>query len=219
MQIGNLKPADGARTKKVRIGRGIGSGIGKTSGRGQKGQNARSGGGVKAGFEGGNIPLIRKIPIRGFNNYNFRKRYSTVNVGDLEVLEPNTVVDIEFLYENRFIGTRSALILTRRSQIMFVKTGDKVRVIAGKDKGKEGTITKTVAGKDRVVVEGVNIVKKHQKPSNEYPQGGVIDIEAPIHVSNVQLLDPSTNEPTRVGFKVEDGKKVRVSKKSGNVLG
>ena len=92
---------------------------------------------------------------------------------------------------------------------MFVKTGDKVRVIAGKDKGKEGTITKTVAGKDRVVVEGVNIVKKHQKPSNEYP----------LHVSNVQLLDPSTNEPTRVGFKVEDGKKVRVSKKSGNVLG
>ena len=72
MQIGNLKPADGSRTKKVRIGRGIGSGIGKTSGRGQKGQNARSGGGVKAGFEGGNIPLIRKIPIRGFNNYNFR---------------------------------------------------------------------------------------------------------------------------------------------------
>ena len=57
---------------------------------------------------------------------------------------------------------------------MFVKTGDKVRVIAGKDKGKEGTITKTVAGKDRVVVEGVNIVKKHQKPSNEYPQGGSI---------------------------------------------
>ncbi len=104
MQIGNLKPADGSRTKKVRIGRGIGSGIGKTSGRGQKGQNARSGGGVKAGFEGGNIPLIRKIPIRGFNNYNFRKRYSTINVGDLEVLEPNTVVDIEFLYENRFIG-------------------------------------------------------------------------------------------------------------------
>ena len=104
MQIGNLKPADGARTKKVRVGRGIGSGIGKTSGRGQKGQNARSGGGVKAGFEGGNIPLIRKIPIRGFNNYNFKKRYSCINVGDLEVLEPNTVADIEFLYENRFIG-------------------------------------------------------------------------------------------------------------------
>ena len=92
---------------------------------------------------------------------------------------------------------------------MFVKTGDKARVIAGKDKGKEGVINKIISSQDRVVVEGVNIVKKHQKPS----------IEAPIHVSNVQLLDPSTNEPTRVGFKVEDGKKVRVAKKSGNVLG
>ncbi|GAO99953.1 50S ribosomal protein L24 [Fructobacillus ficulneus] len=102
---------------------------------------------------------------------------------------------------------------------MFVKTGDKVRVIAGKDKGKEGTVTKTVAAKNRVVVEGVNLVKKHQKPSNEYPQGGVIDIEAPIHASNVQLIDPSTNEPTKVGFKFEDGKKVRFAKKSGQALG
>ena len=101
---------------------------------------------------------------------------------------------------------------------MFVKTGDKVRVIAGKDKGKEGTITKTIAAKDRVVVEGVNIVKKHQKPSNAYPQGGVIDVEAPLHVSNVQLLDPSTNQPTRVGHQVVDGKKVRVAKKSGKTL-
>ncbi|MDF7637746.1 50S ribosomal protein L24 [Leuconostocaceae bacterium ESL0958] len=102
---------------------------------------------------------------------------------------------------------------------MFVKTGDQVRVIAGKDKGKEGTVKKTVAAKDRVVVEGVNLVKKHQKPSNEYPQGGVIDVEAPIHVSNVQLIDPSTKETTKVGFRVEDGKKVRFAKKSGNVLG
>ncbi len=104
MQIGDLKPAQGATTKKVRVGRGIGSGIGKTSGKGHKGQNARSGGGVKAGFEGGNIPLIRKIPIRGFNNKNFKKVYSTINVGELEVLEPNTEVDINMLYENRFIG-------------------------------------------------------------------------------------------------------------------
>lgn len=104
MQIGDLKPAAGATTKKVRVGRGIGSGIGKTSGRGHKGQNARSGGGVKAGFEGGNIPLIRKIPIRGFNNKNFKKVYSTINVGDLDVLEANSEVDINFLYENRFIG-------------------------------------------------------------------------------------------------------------------
>ncbi|MBS9339057.1 50S ribosomal protein L24 [Fructobacillus sp. M2-14] len=102
---------------------------------------------------------------------------------------------------------------------MFVKTGDKVRVIAGKDKGKEGTVTKTVDSKNRVVVEGVNLVKKHQKPSNEYPQGGVIDTEAPIHASNLQVLDPSTNEPTKVGYKFEDGKKVRFAKKSGNKLG
>ncbi|MDR3241870.1 MAG: 50S ribosomal protein L24 [Lactobacillaceae bacterium] len=101
---------------------------------------------------------------------------------------------------------------------MFVKTGDKVKVIAGKDKGKEGVIVKTIAAKDRVVVEGVNIMKKHQKPNNQYPQGGIIELEAPIHVSNVQLLDPSTNEPTRVGIKIEDGKKVRVSKKSGTAL-
>ena len=77
---------------------------------------------------------------------------------------------------------------------MFVKTGDKVKVIAGKDKGKEGSVVKTITGQDRVVVEGVNMVKKHQKPNNQYPQGGIIEQEAPIHVSNVQLLDPSTND-------------------------
>lgn len=108
MQIGDLKPAAGATTKKVRVGRGIGSGIGKTSGRGHKGQNARSGGGVKAGFEGGNIPMIRKLPIRGFNNYNFRKNYSTVNVGDLEIFDANTVITEELLYEYRVIGKREA---------------------------------------------------------------------------------------------------------------
>lgn len=101
---------------------------------------------------------------------------------------------------------------------MFVKTGDKVRVISGKDKGKEGTIKKTLAKDSRVIVEGVNMVKKHQKPNNEYPQGGVIDKEAPIQVSNVMLIDPSNNEPTRIGFKVVDGKKVRVAKKSGQAL-
>ena len=101
---------------------------------------------------------------------------------------------------------------------MFVKTGDKVKVIAGKDKGKEGVVVKTIAAKDRVVVEGVNIVKKHQKPNNQYPQGGIVELEAPIHVSNVQVLDPSTNEPTKIGYKVEDGKKVRFAKKSGTTL-
>lgn len=101
---------------------------------------------------------------------------------------------------------------------MFLKTGDKVRVISGKDKGKEGTISKTLVSANRVVVEGVNMVKKHKKPSNAYPQGGVIDEEAPISASNVMLLDPSNNEPTRVGFNVVDGKKVRVAKKSGKEL-
>ncbi len=104
MELNNLKPAQGATTKKVRVGRGIGSGIGKTSGKGHKGQNARSGGGVRPGFEGGNIPMIRKLPIRGFNNKNFKKVYSTINVGDLECLEANTVVTEEFLYENRLVG-------------------------------------------------------------------------------------------------------------------
>ena len=107
MRIDTLSPAEGARTSKKRLGRGIGSGLGKTSGKGHKGQWARSGGGVKAGFEGGNIPMIRKIPIRGFNNYNFRKVYATVNVGDLEIFEANTEVTEELLYETRVIGKRA----------------------------------------------------------------------------------------------------------------
>lgn len=101
---------------------------------------------------------------------------------------------------------------------MFLKTGDKVRVISGKDKGKEGTVTKTLNDKDRVIVEGINMIKKHQKASQNSPQGGIIDTEAPIHVSNVMLLDPSNNEPTRVGFRVEDGRKVRFAKKSGETI-
>ena len=107
MKLENLKPANGSTTKKVRVGRGIGSGLGKTSGRGHKGQWARSGGGVKAGFEGGNIPMIRKVPIRGFNNYNHRKEYSVVNVGDLESLDANTIVTEELLYEYRIVGKRA----------------------------------------------------------------------------------------------------------------
>lgn len=101
---------------------------------------------------------------------------------------------------------------------MFLKTGDKVRVMAGKDKGQEGTVKKTLASENRVIVEGVNVVKKHQKPSNVNPNGGIIDQEAPINASNVMLLDPSTNEPTRVGYQVVDGKKVRVTKKSGQQI-
>ena len=104
MDIQTLSPAKNSRTASVRVGRGIGSGIGKTSGKGHKGQNARSGGGVRPGFEGGQLPLARKLPIRGFNNYNFEKRYSTCNVSDLEQFEENSVITLELLYENRVVG-------------------------------------------------------------------------------------------------------------------
>ncbi|RDW21840.1 50S ribosomal protein L24 [Oceanobacillus arenosus] len=101
---------------------------------------------------------------------------------------------------------------------MHVKKGDKVKVLSGKDRGKTGTILEAYPKKDRVLVEGVNMVKKHAKPSQDNPQGGILDIEAPIHVSNVMPIDPKSGEPTRVGYEVRDGKKVRIAKKSGEVL-
>jgi large subunit ribosomal protein L24 len=101
---------------------------------------------------------------------------------------------------------------------MHVKKGDKVVVISGKDKGKQGTILAAYPKKNRVLVEGVNIVKKHSKPSQANPQGGIISQEAAIHVSNVMPLDPKTGKPTRVGYKIENGKKVRVAKISGETL-
>lgn len=100
---------------------------------------------------------------------------------------------------------------------MHVKKGDKVQVISGKDKGKQGVILEAFPKQNRVLVEGVNIVKKHSKPSQVNPQGGIVSQEAPVHVSNVMPLDPKTGTPTRVGSKVVDGKKVRVAK-SGEVL-
>lgn len=102
---------------------------------------------------------------------------------------------------------------------MHVKVGDKVKVITGKDKGKEGVILKTLPKKDRVIVEGINIVKKHRKASQTNATGGILEEEASIHVSNVMLIDPKTGEPTKVGYKVEDGKKVRFAKKTGEVIG
>ena len=101
---------------------------------------------------------------------------------------------------------------------MHVKKGDKVVVISGKDKGKQGVILTAFPKKDRVIVEGVNIIKKHTKPSQLNPQGGIFEKEAAIHVSNVMPLDPKTGEPTRVGRKVVDGKRVRYAKKSGEIL-
>ncbi|WHX40754.1 50S ribosomal protein L24 [Mesobacillus sp. AQ2] len=101
---------------------------------------------------------------------------------------------------------------------MHVKKGDKVMVISGKDKGKTGIILEAYPKQSRVLVEGINIVKKHAKPSQVNPQGGILNQEAPIHVSNVMPVDPKSGKPTRVGYTVEDGKKVRVAKKSGEVL-
>ncbi|WP_445492929.1 50S ribosomal protein L24 [Niallia sp. 03133] len=101
---------------------------------------------------------------------------------------------------------------------MHVKKGDKVMVISGKDKGKTGVVLAAFPKKNRVVVEGINIVKKHSKPSQLNPQGGINDQEAAIHVSNVMPIDPKTGVPTRVGSKTVDGKKVRVAKKSGEIL-
>ncbi|MDQ0340197.1 large subunit ribosomal protein L24 [Caldalkalibacillus uzonensis] len=102
---------------------------------------------------------------------------------------------------------------------MHVKKDDMVMVITGKDKGKKGRVIAAYPRQNRVLVEGVNMVKKHQKPNQANPQGGIITKEAPIHVSNVMPIDPKTGEPTRVGYKVlENGKKVRIAKKSGEPL-
>ena len=96
MKIHELGPNAGAKTTVKRVGRGIGSGLGKTAGKGHKGQKARSGGTIRRGFEGGQTPLMRRIPKRGFNNI-FAKEYATINVSDLERFEDGTVVNIELL--------------------------------------------------------------------------------------------------------------------------
>jgi large subunit ribosomal protein L24 len=100
-----------------------------------------------------------------------------------------------------------------------VKKGDMVRILAGENKGEQGRVIRMIPKMNRVVVEGVNLIKKHQKPSAANPQGGITEMEAPIHISNVAVIDPSTNEPTRVGRKMDDnGNLVRYAKKSGEVL-
>jgi len=98
-----------------------------------------------------------------------------------------------------------------------IKTGDTVRVIAGDHRGSEGKIIKVLLEKNKVIVEGVNMVKKHMKPSAQSPQGGIVEKEASIQISNLSLLT-SKGETTRVGYKMEEGKKVRFSKKSNEVI-
>ncbi len=101
---------------------------------------------------------------------------------------------------------------------MYLKVGDKVVVTAGSDKGKEGKIIKTLRAENRVIVEGINIVKKHVKPNGQ-ESGGIVEQEAPIHASNVMIVDPKTKKRTRIGHTTDkNGKKVRVTKKSNEKL-
>ena len=99
-----------------------------------------------------------------------------------------------------------------------IKRGDRVIVISGRDKGRTGEVLKVLRKERRVIVQGVNIVKRHQRPTPGNP-GGIIEKEAPIHISNVAHIDPKTGKPTRVGFRIlEDGRKVRYAKRSGEII-
>ena len=102
---------------------------------------------------------------------------------------------------------------------LHIKKNDTVVVLAGEDKGKTGKVLKVLVEKNRALVEGVNVVSKSTKPSAKNPQGGIVKQEAPIHISNLSLVDPKSGKATRVGIKVtEDGKKVRIAKKSGEEI-
>ena len=99
-----------------------------------------------------------------------------------------------------------------------IKSGDTVRVIAGDHKGSEGKVVRVLREKNKAIVEGVNMVSKHTKPSAKNPQGGIVKKEAPIHISNIALVDPKTKETTKTGVRTEGDKNVRFSKKSNQVL-
>ena len=119
MKLHDLKPAPGSQTKAKRLGRGIGSGLGKTSGKGHKGAKARSGGGKAPGFEGGQMPLTRRVPKSGFKN-PFRKEYATVNVGSLEQFEDGAVVTVELL-------RAAGLVRSPKDGVKILGTGELTR--------------------------------------------------------------------------------------------
>jgi large subunit ribosomal protein L24 len=103
--------------------------------------------------------------------------------------------------------------------IAHVRKGDTVMVVAGKERGKKGKVLRVIPEKGRVVVERLNLIKKHQRPTQKVRQGGIIEREGSIHLSNVMLVDPSSDKPTRVGMRaLADGKKVRVARRSGEML-
>jgi large subunit ribosomal protein L24 len=100
-----------------------------------------------------------------------------------------------------------------------VRKGDTVVVVAGKERGKRGKVLRVITGKGRVLVEKLNMIKKHQRPTQKLRQGGIIEREGPIHLSNVMLVDPQTDKPTRVGMRsLADGKKARVARRSGEFI-
>ncbi|AFL96670.1 50S ribosomal protein L24 [Ornithobacterium rhinotracheale] len=99
-----------------------------------------------------------------------------------------------------------------------IKKGDQVVVLSGSDKGKKGEVLQVRPKDNKAIVQGVNVIKKHTKPSAQNPQGGILETEAPIQISNLAIVDPETGKPTRVGFRIEGDKKVRFAKKSGKTL-
>ena len=101
---------------------------------------------------------------------------------------------------------------------MKIHVGDTVVVIAGKDKGKQGEVLQVLAKQDKVIVEGVNMATKHIKPSQADPEGGIVTREAPIHVSNVAFYDSKAKETVKLGYAIEDGKKVRINKATGKTV-
>ncbi len=141
MRLHELKANPGARKRKTRVGRGRGSGLGKTSGRGQKGQKARSGGGVRPGFEGGQMPLTRRLPKRGFKN-PFRVEYQVVNVGQLNMFPAGTEVTVDLLREKRLVRRRMPVkvlgegdldrALTVRVQAFSKSAIEKIEAVSGK---------------------------------------------------------------------------------------
>lgn len=99
-----------------------------------------------------------------------------------------------------------------------IKKGDKVIVITGKNKGQQGDVVRSLPSENKVVVYGVNVVRRHTKPSQANPDGGIVTKELPIHASNVMHIDPKSGKPTKIGYKVKDGKKLRFAKKSGELI-
>ena len=147
MKLHELSPNPGSVKTRKRVGRGAGSGLGKTSGKGHKGQNARSGGGVRVGFEGGQLPLFRRLSKRGFNNYEFRTVYATVNVGDLNRFEDGTTITPELLIE-------TGLVKKELDGIKVLGNGEltkKLTVKANKFSDSAKTKIENIGGKTEVI--------------------------------------------------------------------